>query len=43
VHIEKGKIIDTNNALDGEGPITPERAGTLPAEVLLNNVHGKYP
>ncbi len=27
----KGKIIDTNNALDGEGPITPERAGTLPA------------
>lgn len=27
----RGKIIDTNNALDGDGPITPERAGTIPA------------
>jgi butyrate kinase len=27
----KGRIIDTNNALDGDGPITPERAGTIPA------------
>ena len=28
---QKGKVVDVNNALDGEGPFTPERAGTLPA------------
>ena len=27
----KGRVIDTNNALDGDGPIAPERAGTVPA------------
>jgi len=26
----KGKVIDVNNALDGEGPFSPERSGTLP-------------
>ena len=26
----KGKVIDVNQALDGEGPISPERSGTLP-------------
>ncbi len=26
----KGKVIDVNNALDGEGPYSPERSGTLP-------------
>jgi butyrate kinase len=26
-----GKAIDVNNALDGEGPFSPERSGTLPA------------
>ncbi|BBB90551.1 MAG TPA: butyrate kinase [Methylomusa anaerophila] len=26
-----GRVIDVNNALDGEGPFSPERAGTLPA------------
>lgn len=25
----KGRVIDTNNALDGDGPIAPERAGTV--------------
>ncbi|MFZ5939692.1 MAG: butyrate kinase, partial [Bacteroidota bacterium] len=30
----KGRVIDVNNALDGEGPFTPERAGTLPAGSL---------
>jgi len=25
-----GKVIDVNNALDGEGPLSPERSGTLP-------------
>ncbi len=28
---KKGKVIDVNNALDGEGPFSPERTGTLPA------------
>ncbi|HPI97524.1 MAG TPA: butyrate kinase [Synergistales bacterium] len=28
---QKGKTIDVNNALDGEGPFSPERAGSLPA------------
>lgn len=27
----KGRVIDVNNGLDGEGPMSPERAGTLPA------------
>jgi butyrate kinase len=30
----RGHYIDVNNALDGEGPFTPERAGTLPAGQL---------
>ncbi len=29
-----GKVIDVNNALDGEGPFSPERAGTVPAGQL---------
>jgi butyrate kinase len=31
----KGKVIDVNNALDGEGPFSPERAGSLPAGALV--------
>ena len=27
----KGQVIDTNNALDGDGPFTPERSGGLPS------------
>lgn len=27
---ERGKVIDVPNALDGEGPFSPERAGSLP-------------
>ncbi len=27
----RGKVVDVNNALDGEGPISIERAGTVPA------------
>lgn len=27
----KGRVIDVNNALSGEGPFSPERAGTVPA------------
>ncbi len=39
----KGKIVDVNNAIDGEGPFTPERAGTLPAGQLVELCFcGKY-
>jgi butyrate kinase len=30
-----GKVIDVNQALDGEGPFSPERSGTLPAGALV--------
>lgn len=32
----QGRAIDVNNALDGEGPFSPERAGTLPAGQLID-------
>lgn len=32
---KKGRVIDVNNALDGEGPFSPERSGTLPAGQLI--------
>lgn len=31
----KGKVVDVNNALNGEGPFGPERSGTLPAGDLV--------
>jgi len=31
---KKGRVIDVNQALDGEGPFSPERSGTLPAGAL---------
>lgn len=31
---QKGKVIDVNNALNGDGPFSPERAGTIPADQL---------
>jgi len=31
---KNGKVIDVNNALDGEGPFGPERSGTLPVGAL---------
>lgn len=31
----KGRVIDVNNALDGDGSFSPERAGTLPAGDLV--------
>jgi len=30
----KGLIVDVNNCLNGEGPFSPERSGTLPAQQL---------
>jgi len=39
----KGKVIDVNQALDGEGPFSPERSGTLPAADLIRMCFsGKY-
>lgn len=32
---QKGQVIDVNNGLDGEGPFSPERSGTLPAGDLV--------
>jgi len=32
---QKGRMIDFNNALDGDGPFSPERAGTIPAGDLI--------
>lgn len=33
-----GRVVDVNNGLNGEGPITPERAGTMPAADLVDLV-----
>ncbi len=39
----KGRVIDVNNALDGYGPFSPERAGTLPTGGLVDLCFsGKY-
>ncbi len=35
---KKGKIVDVNNALNGDGPIAPERAGSVPAWGLIQFV-----
>lgn len=33
---QKGKVIDVNNGLHGDGPFSIERAGTIPLNSLLN-------
>jgi butyrate kinase len=33
---ERGRVVDVNNALDGEGPMSPERTGTLPVGGLAS-------
>lgn len=39
----KGKVIDVNQGLDGEGPFSPERSGTLPVGALAKLCFsGKY-
>lgn len=38
-----GRVIDVNNALDGEGPFSPERTGSLPVgELMKLCFSGKY-
>ncbi len=40
---KKGKVVDVNNALDGEGPFSPERSGGLPVGDLVKLCFsGKY-
>ncbi|HCL56145.1 MAG TPA: butyrate kinase [Spirochaetia bacterium] len=40
---KKGKIVDVNNALDGDGAFSPERSGGVPAGGLLKMAFsGKY-
>lgn len=39
----RGRVVDVNNALDGDGPFTPERSGTLPLTQLIDLCYsGKY-
>jgi butyrate kinase len=39
----KGRVVDVNNGLDGEGPFSPERSGTLPMGDLVRMCFsGKY-
>ena len=33
---DRGRVVDVNNALDGDGPFSPERAGGLPAGQLIS-------
>lgn len=40
---KNGKVVDVNNALDGDGPFSPERAGSVPAGDLIKMCFsGKY-
>ncbi len=39
----KGRIVDVNNALDGDGPFAPDRAGGIPSSDLIKTCFsGKY-
>jgi len=39
----KGRVIDANNALDGDGPFSPERSGSLPVGDLVDLCYsGEY-
>lgn len=41
----QGRVVEVNNALDGDGPFSPERAGTMQAEqfasLVIDNCLGK--
>lgn len=40
---KKGRVIDVNNSLDGDGPFSPERGGGLPVGALIELCYsGKY-
>ena len=39
----KGRVVDVNQGLDGEGPFSPERSGTLPVgDIVRMCFSGKY-
>lgn len=39
----QGRIVDVNNALDGDGPFAPDRAGSLPSSELIKVCYsGQY-
>lgn len=39
----QGRIVDVNNALDGDGPFAPDRAGNIPsAELIKTCFSGQY-
>ncbi|MGI5997082.1 MAG: butyrate kinase [Lutispora sp.] len=40
---KKGRVVEVSNALDGDGPMSPERAGVLPVGSLIDLCYsGKY-
>ncbi len=40
---QKGKVIDVNQALNGDGPFSPERSGTLPVNQVIDTCFsGQY-
>lgn len=40
---KSGRVIDSTNALDGDGPIAPERSGAIPARPLIDMCYsGQY-
>ncbi len=40
---KKGRVVDVNNALDGDGSFSPERSGTLPLTSLIDLCYsGRY-
>lgn len=40
---EKGRVVDVNQGLDGDGPFSPERSGSLPVGALIRLCFsGKY-
>lgn len=40
---KKGRVVDVNNASEGDGPFTPTRSGSIPAGSLVNLCYsGKY-
>lgn len=40
---QRGRVIDVNNALNGDGPFTPERAGAIPSWSLIElALSGQY-
>lgn len=38
---QKGRVIDVNNALDGDGPFSPERSGSLPVGQVVEKCFDK--